>query len=133
MDYFKLLKEGMEKIQKQSLAESRFKLPSVEIQILGNKTIFKNFSQIASAMRREPKHLAKYLFKELASPGNIEGNQLIFNSRISAENLERKIQDYLKAYVYCKVCNSPDTKLIKENRILFIVCEACGARSPAKK
>jgi translation initiation factor 2 subunit 2 len=133
MQYLELLKEGMKKIKKKNLEESRFKLPNLEIQILGNKTILKNFSQIASAIRRDQKHFAKYLLKELASHGNIQSGQLIFNSRILKESIEKKIHEYLKTYVYCKVCGSPDTKIIKENRILFIVCEACGARSPIKR
>jgi translation initiation factor 2 subunit 2 len=132
MEYLELLKEGMKKIKKKSSEESRFKLPEPEIQIFGNKTILKNFSQIASVIRRDQKHLAKYLLKELASHGNIQSGQLIFNSRILKESIEKKIQEYLKAYVYCKVCGSPDTKIVKENRILFIACEACGARSPIK-
>jgi len=132
MEYLELLREGMKKIKKR-VEESRFKIPEPEIQIVGNRTILKNFSEIASIMRRDPKHLAKYLLKELASHANIQSGQLIFDSKIFKESLEKKIQDYLKNYVYCKVCGAPDTKIIKENRILFIVCEACGARSPVKK
>jgi translation initiation factor 2 subunit 2 len=132
MQYLELLKEGMKKVKKREF-EGRFKVPEPEIQVLGNKTIFRNFLQVASAIRRDPKHLAKYLLKELATSGNIQSEQLIFNSRIFKENLEKKIQDYLKNYVYCKICNSPDTKIIKERRILFMICEACGAKSPVKK
>lgn len=31
-------------------------------------------------------------------------------------------------YVTCKTCKSPDTLLVKENRIFFVACESCGSR-----
>jgi translation initiation factor 2 subunit 2 len=130
--YVKLLKKAMERVQRRE-EEKRFKLPELEIQTLGNKTILKNFTQLASAMRRNPQHLAKYLFKELAAPGNIQSSQLILISRVPREKLNKKIQEYLKEFVYCKACNSPDTKIVKEGRISFMICEACGARSPVKR
>lgn len=133
MDYLKLLKEGLKNVKKKVPEKKRFKIPELDIYVFGNKTVLRNFAQITSLMRREPKHLARYLFKELATPGNIQSNHLIFNSRVSKDSLKKKIQSYLKEFVYCKTCNSPDTKIIKENRLLFMVCEACGARSPIRK
>ena len=35
-------------------------------------------------------------------------------------------------YVECPTCQSPDTKVEKENRISFLICEACGAKSTIK-
>ncbi|MCX8172587.1 MAG: translation initiation factor IF-2 subunit beta, partial [Archaeoglobaceae archaeon] len=32
----------------------------------------------------------------------------------------------------CKECNAPDTELIKEERVLFLRCLACGAKQPVK-
>ena len=40
--------------------------------------------------------------------------------------------EYLKDYVECPTCQSPDTKVEKENRISFLICEACGAKSTIK-
>ena len=39
---------------------------------------------------------------------------------------------YLKDYVECSTCQSPDTKVEKQNRISFLICEACGAKSTIK-
>ncbi|MCD6263176.1 translation initiation factor IF-2, partial [Candidatus Bathyarchaeota archaeon] len=36
---------------------------------------------------------------------------------------------YTKRYVICPVCKRPDTRIVKEKRLAFLVCEACGARS----
>ncbi|MHA1988975.1 MAG: translation initiation factor IF-2 subunit beta, partial [Promethearchaeota archaeon] len=46
--------------------------------------------------------------------------------------IQKKIESYVKEYVLCKECGKPDTKLIKEGRITFLKCEACGAKSSVK-
>ena len=46
--------------------------------------------------------------------------------------ISRLFQIYVKDYVECPTCTSPDTKIVKENRISFLICEACGAKSTMK-
>ncbi|MEM2273205.1 MAG: hypothetical protein QXX56_03185, partial [Candidatus Bathyarchaeia archaeon] len=36
-------------------------------------------------------------------------------------------------FVNCPICKRPDTKIIKEKRFNFLVCEACGAKSPVRR
>lgn len=131
MNYEELLKRAMEKLPKKSEEKKRFVVPEVEFEFSGNKTIFRNFGTISDVLRREKQHLAKYFFKELATPGSIEGNSLILQRKIPSGLLQEKLNSYIKKFVYCKVCGEPDTKLIKEDRIFFIICEACGAKYPA--
>ncbi len=133
MDYLKMLEEGLEKIPEKVKVEERFKLPEPIIFYQGNKTVFANFKEFVEIIRRDEKHFAKFLFKELATPGVIQNNHLVFNSKIRLNALKRKIEEYLNNFVYCRVCGSPDTKLTKENRFTFMVCEACGAKNPIKK
>ncbi len=83
-------------------------------------------------LRREAPHLSKYLFKELATPGSVQGSILILQTKASKEILQKKIEDYAKEFVYCKVCHEPDTKFVKEGRASFIKCEACGAETPLR-
>lgn len=131
-EYEELLKKAMEKIPKKVSSGERFKVPLVNIEIQGNKTLVKNFGEILSVLRRSANHLSKYLFKELATPGNVQGNVLILQRKVSEEILQKKIESYVKEFVFCKVCNKPDTKLVKEDRVLFIKCDACGAKTPAR-
>lgn len=131
-DYKKLLNKAMERMPKKELSSNRFKLPDANSEVQGNKTILKNFREISTVLRRSGTHLSKYLFKELATPGNMQGDMLILQTKVSNENLKSKIKKYVDEFVYCKVCGQPDTKLVKEDRILFMVCEACGARQPCR-
>jgi translation initiation factor 2 subunit 2 len=132
MNYEELLKKAMEKLPKKTEDKKRFNIPEVEIEFSGTRTIFKNFLTIANLLRRNPTHLSKYLLKELATPGSIEGNSLIFQRKLPSGLLQEKLNSYIKKFVYCKVCGEPDTKLVKEDRISFLVCEACGAKYPVE-
>lgn len=132
MGYEELLKKAMEKLPKKIEGKDRFVVPPVEYEFSGTKTIFKNFGEILMVLRRDPHHLSKYLFKELATPGVVEGNSLVFQRKLPREILQKKINDYIKEFVLCKVCKEPDTKLIKEGRVMIIKCEACGAHYPIR-
>lgn len=132
MDYESLLEKAYEKLPKVEITEERFQTPVAEIMIQGNQTIIKNFSQICQTLRRNPKHLLKFLTKELASPGNFDKIRAIFQSRIPQNIIQRKLESYVKDYVICKECKKPDTKLIREDRITFLKCEACGAKASVK-
>jgi translation initiation factor 2 subunit 2 len=132
MDYEDLLNKAYEKIPKKSETADRFKVPTVEIETVGPKTVFKNFSQIILVLRRDANHLAKFLSRELAVPNSVQGNNLLFQGKVGKDILQKKLDDYIKEFVYCKECHEPDTKLVKEGRILYMVCEACGAKHPVR-
>lgn len=132
LDYQELLKQAMKKIPKKESIADRFKVPSVICEIQGPKTLVKNFAEIVTVLRRDPKHLSKFLFKELATPGFIQGNMLILNAKIGRATVQGKLDEYIKGFVFCKICGEPDTKLEKEDRLTFMKCEACGARTSVR-
>jgi len=132
VDYETLLEKAYEKLPKVETTGERFQTPVAEIMVQGNQTIIKNFSQICQTLRRKPKHVLKFLTKELASPGNFDQVRAIFQSRIPRNIIQRKLESYVKDYVICKECKRPDTKLIREDRITFLKCEACGAKASVK-
>ena len=133
MEYEKLLKKVYEKLPKKIEEKKRFEIPVPVCQIQGNKTFIKNFSEILSAFRRDAPHLSKYLFKELATPGTVQGKILVLQRKVPRGILEKKIESYVKEFVYCKECGEPDTKLKKEGRIFTLKCDACGARYPVRR
>lgn len=132
MSYEELLKRAMEKLPKNVEKKERFEIPRVVCEISGNKTILKNFGEILTVLRRDPANLSKYLSKELATSGSIQGSTMVFQGKISREILQKKLDGYVKEFVYCKQCGEPDTKIEKEDRICFLVCEACGAKKPSR-
>ena len=132
MEYEKLLNQAYKKLPEIEDTTDRFQIPKIDSIIQGNQTIIRNFSQISETLRRKPKHLLKYLTREFATPGGFDGTRATFQSKIPPRLMEKKLETYVKDYVLCKECKKPDTKLIREDRITFLKCDACGAKSPVK-
>lgn len=128
MNYEHLLEQAYEQVKKVDTNSERFELPKLEGHFEGKKTILTNFLPIASYIRRKPDHFQKFLLKELATSGQIEGERLVLNNRIPSAKIKEKIDAYLKEFVICKECGKPDTELKKEDRLMFMHCLACGAK-----
>ena len=126
--YKEMLEEARNKISTKVAKVSRLEVPESRTEIQGNRTFIVNFIDITNSIRRDPKHLAKYLFRELAKPGNIDGSRLILQGKVIKSLIEKKIENYIKEFVYCQECNRPDTHFEKEARLTFLKCEACGAK-----
>lgn len=127
MEYKQLLDKLYSEI-KPIKASERFELPQVKGYVEGNKTILLNFAQICLTLRRDKKHVAKFLMRELATPGVLEKERLILTRKISSVAINEKIAEYAKEFVICPECKKPDTELRKEGRFLFLHCMACGAK-----
>lgn len=133
MNYEELLKRAEEKISKELNNQSRFKVPEAKVLTQGNSTIIKNFSEIASYLNRDKKHLLKFLSKELASPGELNDTVVRFIGKFDKKKIDDKINLYVKNFVICPVCGKPDTILIKEEGLMKMKCEACGSKRVVKK
>jgi translation initiation factor 2 subunit 2 len=132
-DYESLLKRLQGRLGNTSRKEaSRLEIPSPQINWQGQRTIFRNFIEFPKALRRDPEKLLLYLNKELASAGYIAGERVIFLGRKEPSSFGTLIDRYVKEYVICPVCGSPDTRTEKNKKLGFLLCEACGARSSIK-
>lgn len=131
-DYEKLLDEAYGKVKVVEGKSDRFEVPVIEGHIEGKRTILTNFLVIASYIRRDPEHFQKFILKELATSGQLEGERLILNNKIASSKINAKIDQYVKEFVICKECGKPDTELKKENRLSFMQCLACGAKHPVR-
>ncbi len=131
-DYQKLVAKAYEMLPETTQTEDRFTLPKVRGHIQGNRTVISNFLQVATTLRRKPEHLLKFILKELAAPGELKKNGVIFGSKIPASRINEKIEKYIDTFVLCKECKKPDTKLVKEGSFPFMKCMACGAKHSLK-
>jgi len=131
MNYEDLLKRARKNMP-QFTGGARFEMPSASIVVVKRQTIIKNFTDIAKSLRRDPNHIAKFLFRELAAPGSITGTELVLQGKIPSSIINQRVSDYASEYVLCKECGRPDTSMHKEDNIIVIKCEACGARRTSK-
>ncbi len=133
MTYEELLNSAYEKVNKTESCD-RFEIKKINvIQEGSNKTIITNFLQIALCLRRNPEHLAKFLYKNLAAYGEITGERLVLGRKISPEMINKKIELYICEYVKCSKCGKPDSEIIEEDGKEFLRCLACGAKNQINK
>jgi translation initiation factor 2 subunit 2 len=132
-NYDDLLKRACEQMPEVSIKKERLELPRIQIQTVGMRTIIFNFKDIANALDRDPQHLLKFLTREMATAATVSESRAIFQGKFRSDSFERLIQRYLESYVTCPVCKRPDTRLVKEKRLSFVVCNACGAKSSVKQ
>lgn len=133
-DYEVLLKRLQDKVGNTAKkARSRLEIPTPQIIWVGKNTIFRNFMDFPKALRRDPEKFLLYLNKELASAGYITGERVIFLGHKTLSSFQALIDRYIKDYVQCPVCGSPDTHTEKSKpKVAFLICEACGAKSSIK-
>ncbi|AEG18873.1 translation initiation factor IF-2 subunit beta [Methanobacterium paludis] len=131
-DYNELLDRAIEQLPEKVFESKRFTVPRAYSVIQGNRTIIQNFSEVADAMNRDPQHVLKFLLRELGTAGNLEGSRAIMQGKFTHYLINDRIEDYVKRFVMCHECNRPDTKIIREERVDILKCEACGAKAPLK-
>ncbi len=132
-EYENLLKKIHDKVSEtRKETSSRFELPKVDIMWQGNRTFFRNFSEFPKALRRDPEKILQYLSKEFATPAQLAGDKAVFVGKKEPHEFTALFNRYLKEYVECPTCKSPDTRVERSNRVTFLVCEACGAKSSLK-
>ncbi len=131
--YEELLERALEKLaDREVVKRERFEVPRVSVMREGARTTIKNFSQIAKTLNRSEDHLYKYIVKSLGTAGFVDNGRLILQGKFSESEIQKEIDDYVRLYVLCKECGSPDTEFIREERVLMIRCLACGARHPVR-
>ncbi len=133
IEYEKLLKrikDNLSEDEKES--KTRFELPPVDVMWEGQRTFLRNFSEYPKILRREPDKILQFLSKEFAVPAERAGEKAIFVGKRDPDDFTRLFKIYLTDYVECPTCKSPDTRIEREKRIPFLICEACGAKSTLK-
>jgi translation initiation factor 2 subunit 2 len=128
-DYRSLLDRAYSQLPEQITSYERWTVPRPDVRIVGRRTVIMNFKDIADELRRDPEHLLKFLSGEMATLANFDGTRAIFQGRFRTDSIRNLLEVYTNRYVVCSVCKRPDTKIVRDRRLWFLQCEACGARS----
>ncbi len=131
--YLALLEKARKEAPKIVEKGSRFKIPALIGYIEGSKTVIQNFHEVKKALNRDEEHILYFLAKELGTAYLKKGGTIFFQGRFSFEKINKKLKKYIDIYVICPVCQRPDTRIMKEKKVYYLKCEACGAMSPVKK
>ena len=132
-NYDDLLKRACNQMPQVSEKRERLELPRLFITTVGLRTIISNFKEVADVLDRDPQHILKFLTREMATAATFHDSRAIFQGKFQRDSFERLLQRYLEGYVVCSICKRPDTRVVKEKRLSFLVCNACGAKSSIKQ
>ena len=133
LKYESMLDDAYKMLPPEVFKRERLEVPNVSCTTFGSRTFLNNFKEICEVLNRDPEHVLRYMSKEMATLGMIEGSRAVFQGKFECETLDRLVRRYMDEFVICPICKRPDTKIIKEKRLNFLVCEACGAKSPVKR
>lgn len=128
-DYEELLKRARSKIPEPTSKRERLELPELHYSRIGMRTVIHNFKEVSGALNREPQHLLKFLTREMATAATVQESRAIFQGKFGQDTFQRLFQRYMESFVVCPVCKRPDTKIVREKRLSFLICDACGAKS----
>jgi translation initiation factor 2 subunit 2 len=132
-DYETLLNKARSQIPEVTSKRERLEVPRLHHSVIGMRTIIHNFKEVADALDRDPQHLLKFLSGEMATAATMQESRAIFQGKFNTDTFGRLIQRYVESFVACPICKRPDTKIVKEKRLSFLVCQACGAKSSIKQ
>jgi translation initiation factor 2 subunit 2 len=133
-DYEEMLDLAYSMIPELASKHKRLEVPEPQSTIMGRRgpTVMFNFKEICETLNRDPRDILRFLSKEMATYGTMAGSRVIFKGVFSSETLKRLIDRYVGTFVVCPVCKSLDTRIVKEKRLQFRICDACGAKSSVK-
>jgi translation initiation factor 2 subunit 2 len=132
-NYDDLLKRACAQMPEISAKRERLELQRIIMTTVGMRTIISNFKEVADALDRDPQHILKFLTREMATAATFHDSRAIFQGKFQRESFGRLLQRYMESYVICPVCKRPDTRVVKDKRLSFLVCNACGAKSSIKQ
>ncbi|MGA2387296.1 MAG: translation initiation factor IF-2 subunit beta [Candidatus Bathyarchaeia archaeon] len=132
-NYEDLLKKACAQMPAVSEKVERLALPRLMVSMVGMRTIINNFKEVSDALDRDPQHILKFLTREMATAATFQDSRAIFQGKFQRDSFERLLGRYMESYVVCPVCKRPDTRVVKEKRLSFLVCNACGAKSAIKQ
>ncbi len=132
MEYEKMLDRLYMSLPEHTKTKERFEMPLIESFTQGPKTYVKNFNAILKIIRRDEKHLFKYISKEFGTAAFVEDGRLILNGKFSQQQTQKLFDDYIKQFILCPECSKPDTNIAERQGVRMLKCEACGAISSVK-
>lgn len=106
-------------------------LPNLIIDVTTTNTFFKNVKDILKTLRCNPDHYVRYMDKELGSVNWLSSSKrdgLIIKGKVRKNKIQLLLQEYVKKYICCNICKSMDTKIVREKRMEFLVCNKCKSQ-----
>jgi translation initiation factor 2 subunit 2 len=111
----------------------RLQVPDPEGQTDGAFTRLTNLEAISKALGRDSAHLHRSIQRDLGTSGQFDGSTARYSGTFDIADFQAAIDAYVTEFVTCSECGLPDTRLVTEDGVDMLRCEACGAFRPVAK
>jgi len=140
MNQTQMVERFFEELSKiKSSSNTIKKYPSIFITRHNRSMIVSNFGEICNKHNRDPENMKNYietaLFGKIMNDGKITlsiNGILTIHQNIASSAINETIKTYLDEYCKCHQCGNFKTDLVKEERVMCIVCMACNSKKPIK-
>ena len=133
MEYQSALDRALDILPERNVEQERLQIPDPEGATDGAFTRLTNLGEIADALSRSTEHLHSAIQRTFGTSGQLEGDRARYSGSFSINDFEEALDDYVEEYVTCSECGLPDTRLVTEDGVDMLRCEACGAFRPVQK
>ncbi|WP_435183341.1 translation initiation factor IF-2 subunit beta [Halobellus sp. EA9] len=133
MNYADSLDRAIDALPERNEEESRLDVPDPAGETDGAFTRLTNLGEIADALGRDAEHVHRNVQRELGTNGQFNGDRARYNGSFTVADFQAAIDEYVAEYVTCTECGLPDTRLVTEDGVDMLRCEACGAFRPVAK
>ena len=116
--------------KQQNITEStKLVMSKPEVVCENKKTQIKNFDNICYKLNRNTEEVKKFFEEELLKKSSINAEgSLIICGIFRQKQIQSILMSYIKQFVICKECNCTNTKLYKENRVIYLECHRCKSK-----
>jgi len=108
--------------------------PPQVVRVGSKKVGWVNFSEICQIMKRPIDHVMQFVLAEFGTEGSITADgQFILRGAYKEKHAESLLRKYIKEFVTCEMCKSPNTDLSRDSstRLYVVSCSNCGASRSA--
>ncbi|ARF10246.1 translation initiation factor 2 subunit beta [Hokovirus HKV1] len=110
----------------------RYKREKIILKSESYRTVLVNLNNISNAIERNSETLATFIKYKLNI--NIVEKQNVWytSSKITVDDIENAIEEFINYFVLCPTCKIPETNLITKKKDIELSCRACSKTNTTK-
>jgi|SRR5665647_110274 len=120
-----------EKAENDKAKTRKFSIKKPKILSQNRKTSILNFAELCQDLNRDINVVKAFIDDRLKTPSSICGKNeeiLLIDNVFKVDQILNEIIKYAETFVICQECRSGNTVLVKDNRLLYLKCNACNSR-----
>jgi len=111
----------------------RYKMQKLNVVQQKNKTVIDNINKVSADLEREPELIYNYFKKKLSISMNMKDGVLSTAAKLSYNDFEKVLREFIDEYVLCPKCKLPELVLTENKSKYLMTCKSCSYSGLKKK